>query len=90
MSTFHLPDDLTEDQGIDLLVALDQRFGWASTIVNRETAEYAVGQLTDDQWARLRVSREWSALLPDAMNEGLVEVIFDLVNRALPELKEAS
>lgn len=88
-SPIPLPDTLTEDQAIDLLIALDQRFGWVSTVVNRESAEYAVGSLTDDQWERLRGSREWQALLSDAMNEGLVEVIYDLTHRALPELRAA-
>jgi hypothetical protein len=82
-----LPKDLTEDQAIDILIQLDQSFGWVSTVVNRETAEYAVGELTDDQWNRLRSSREWNNHLSDAINEGLIEVISEVVNRALPELE---
>lgn len=86
--TILLPGDLTEDQGLDLVNALDQRFDWASIILTRDDAEaFLNSPLTDDQWETLRSSRDWKTAIPEAMAEAAASVLLDFTRDLLPELE---
>jgi len=78
-----------ESEALDTIVQIEQKFGWVSVLVDRETVEYSLNiELTDDQWDRLRTSRQWTRHLPEAMSQGLPDLISDLAGEALPELGE--
>jgi hypothetical protein len=78
-----------EDNAIDTIVQIEQKFGWVTVVVDRDSVEYATNlKLTDDQWNRLRVSRAWTSHLHDALTEGLGDLISEVAYRALPDLGE--
>lgn len=84
---FTLPTDLTEDEALDLARQLDQMFGWAGTFYTRSDAEAAADTtFTDEQWDRLRSSRMWQRSIADVMSEYAIEVVYDAIASALPEL----
>lgn len=87
--TITLPDDLTEDEALDLSITLDQKFGWAGTVVTRGDVEAILDTpLTDDQWLRLRNSRDWQVAVAEAMAEAGVAVVHDITRDVLPELND--
>jgi hypothetical protein len=78
-----------ESEALDTIVQIEQEFGWVSVVVDRESVEYSLGiDLTDDQWERLRVSRQWTRHLPEAMGQGLPDLISEITHTALPDLDD--
>lgn len=67
---------MSEDQAIDVVIGLEQRFGWSATIVTKRDVEDTVGRkLSDDQWGKLTVSRSWRRHVADAMWEGVQDAV---------------
>ena len=84
--TYELLEDLTEQEALVLLTNLDERFGWSSLALTRDSVEHIFGRkLTDEDWDELRYSDEWHPNLGNLIYDGAVALVIDSVRKVLPD-----
>lgn len=83
---------LTEDEGLNIIIAIEQQFGFAGTTFTREDAERewrmqqdATGDtpLPDEVWERVQDTWEWRKGLSEILTERGWGLVADAVTEAL-------
>ena len=76
-----LVDGLAPDEAMSLYHAMQEKFGWAGTVFQREDVDSAAGRdLTDEEWEKVQDSYEWCKGVPERTTERGWDVIYSLVD----------
>lgn len=85
---------LTSDEAIDILIAIEQQFGFTGTTFTRADAEMewrsqtdstGATEMPDDTWERIRLTWAWRKGINEITTERGWELVYEAVREALNE-----